>query len=155
MRKAAIILIVITLMAVLAYYATGTRLSGAATNAIEIPCVGNDLSELVLSVPASYHGFEHPHGGGTLTVSGTATHESVSDFCQRADVTRSLDGTAILDRDGILNQLRSFEAFGPDASVNDSAYVLFGMAGRFPKLYGTYDASTQQFLIWLQFEGSK
>ena len=155
MRKAAIILIVIALLSVLAYRGTGTHFSGEATNVNDIPIVGHDLSELVLTAPASYRGFEHPHGGGTITLSGTATNESIADFCRYADINMSLDGTAILDRNAILDQLRNVNAIGTDASVNDTTYVLFGMNGRFPKLYGTYDASVQRFVIWLQFDGSK
>ena len=155
MRKAAIILIVIALLSILAYRGTGTRFRGEATNVNDIPIVGHDLSELVLTAPASYSGFEHPHGGGTITLSGTATNESIADFCRYAAINMSLDGTAILDRNAILDQLRNFHAIETDASVHDATYVLFGMNGRFPKLYGTYDAAVQRFVIWLQFDDSQ
>lgn len=155
MRKATIILLVVGLLAFLIYHATGTRLRGSATTATDIPIVGDDLSELQFLSPASYRGFEHPHGGGSVTLSGSVTKDSLDEFCRRADVTMSLTGTDALDRPLILRQLRHFNMHENPINATDETLVLAGMGGRFPTLFGTYDRATKRFHIYLQFDGTK
>ncbi len=155
MRNATIILLVVGLLAFLGYHAAGTRLRGSATTAADIPIVGDDLSELQFLSAASYRGFEHPHGGGSVTLSGSATKNSLDDFCRRADVTMSLNGTDALDRLLILQQLRHFNMLENPINATDETLVLAGMGGRFPKLFGTYDRVTKRFHIYLQFDGTK
>lgn len=155
MRKAIIILLGIALLAFLAYQATGTRLRGSATTATDIPIVGDDLSELQFLSPATYRGFEHPHGGGAVTLYGSATDNSLDDFCRSADVTMSLNGTDVLDRSLILRQLRHFNMLENPINATDETVVLVGMGGRFQKLFGTYDRTTNRFHIYLQFDGTK
>jgi hypothetical protein len=98
MRVAAAVVFIFALLAWLAYQATGSRFGGEATTPSDIPIVGEHLSELVFIEPANFRGFEHPHGGGTFTVSGTATQDSVVRFCDSAKVSMSKDGTEIADR---------------------------------------------------------
>ena len=155
MRKAAIIVSVIAFLAWLAYQATGSRFSGDATTPNDIPIVGPDLSELVFLEPAGFRGYEHPHGGGTFTITGTATFESVVAFCSDAGVSVSKNGTNIADRDDVLEYLKDREITLPQSGTDESVSVLFGYGGRFPKLYGLYDASTERFAISLQFHGTK
>ncbi|WP_146416599.1 hypothetical protein [Crateriforma conspicua] len=113
------------------------------------------MSELVFVDPANFRGYEHPHGGGTFTITGAATHASVVAFCDSAKVSLSQNGTEIADRDRILAYLENREIKLPNASLDESSDVLFGYGGRFRKLYGVYNASTQRFAISLQFNGSK
>ncbi|MCD0462043.1 hypothetical protein [Roseiconus lacunae] len=155
MRKAVIIVSVVGLLAWLAYQATGSRFSGDATTPNDIPIVGADLSELVFLEPASFRGHEHPHGGGTFTITGTATSESVLAFCSDAAVSMSKNGTNIADRNDILEYLEDREIALPGSTSDQSPQVLFGYGGRFPKLYGVYNASTERFAISLQFHGTK
>ena len=155
MRKAAAVFLVIALFGWLTYQATGSRFSGEATRPSDIPVVGSHLNELVFVSPASYRGYEHPHGGGTLTITGIATHESVVSFCDDAAVSLSQSGTNIVARDDILRYLESREIKLPDSSSNGPSDVLFGSGGRFRKLYGVYNATTERFVMSLQFDGSK
>ena len=155
MRKATIILLVIALLAFLGYHATGTRLRGNATTATDIPIVGDDLSEIHFLTTASYRGFEHPHGGGSVTLSGSATKESLDGFCREADVTMSHNGTDILDRQLILQQLAHFNMLEDRINETNETLVLGGMGGRFRKLFGTFDPTTKRFHIYLQFDGTK
>lgn len=155
MRVAAAVVFVFALLAWLAYQATGSRLAGEATTPSDIPIVGENLSELVFIEPANFRGFEHPHGGGTFTVSGTATQDSVVRFCDSAKVSMSKDGTEIADREDILAYLKDLAIKLPDSTSDQSPDVLFGYGGRFPKLYGVYDPTTTRFVISLQFHGSK
>lgn len=143
------------LLAWLAYRATGTRLSGEATTPIDIPIIGNDLSELTLTEPVTYRGFEHPHGGGTFTITGAATPDSVARFCDRAEISLSQNGTNIQGRDAILEYLEHRDVELPGAGSDAPPEVMFGMGGRFRKLYGVYDTTSHQFAITLQFDGSK
>ena len=155
MQKAIIVSIVVSLFAWLGYLATGRRVGGETTNVTGIPIVGDDLAELVLTSAAAYRGFEHPHGGGTFTIAGTATPESMAEFCSNTQVSKSMGGTSIQDRGAILGYLREHEVEIPDDDTLIEADVLFGMGGRFRKLYGVYDGPTQRFWITLQFDGSK
>jgi len=155
MRKAATVVFVIGLFAWLAYHATGSRFRGEATTPSDIPVVGENLSELVFIEPANFRGYEHPHGGGTFTVTGTATQDSIVRFCDSAEVSLSQDGTDIADRDDILAYLKDREIRLPDSTSDHSLDVLFAYGGRFRKLYGVYDAATNRFVISLQFYGSK
>ncbi|PAY19184.1 hypothetical protein CKO51_12560 [Rhodopirellula sp. SM50] len=155
MRKAAIIVSVIALLAWLVYQATGSRYSGDATTPSDIPIIGANLSELVFVEPAKFRGYEHPHGGGTFTITGTATPDSVVAFCDSAEVSRSENGTNIADREDILAYLENREIKLPESVLDESPDVLFGYGGRFPKLYGVYSASTERFVISLQFHGTK
>ncbi|QDV41119.1 hypothetical protein Enr13x_09570 [Stieleria neptunia] len=155
MRKAATVIFVIALLAWLAYHATGSRFGGDATTPSDIPIVGENLSELEFIEPANFRGYEHPHGGGTFTITGTATQDSIVRFCDSAEVSLSQDGTEIAERDDILAYLKDREVKLPEFTPDHSPEVLFGYGGRFPKLYGVYDAATNRFVISLQFYGSK
>ena len=155
MRSAVIAVSVVVLLAWLAYHATGSRFNVRATTPRDIPIVGMLLSELVFVEPANYHGFEHPHGGGTFTVEGTATRGSVVEFCDSAKVSLSKDGTEISDRHDILTYLMDRETTLPEFYSEESTDVLCGYGGRFPKLYGVYEESNGRFLISLQFDGTK
>ena len=105
--------------------------------------------------PANFRGYGHPHGGGTFAITGTATYDSVVRFCNSAEVSLSQNGTEIADRDDILAYLENREITLPGSSSDRPPDVLFGYGGRFPKLYGVYDAATNRFVISLQFYGSK
>lgn len=155
MRVAAAVAFIFALLAWLAYQATGSRFGGEATTPSDIPIVGNNLSELVFIEPANFRGFEHPHGGGTITVTGTATQDSIVRFCDSAKVSMSKDGTEIADRGDILAHLKDLKIKLPDSTSDHSPDVLFGYGGRFPRLYGVYDATTTRFVMSLQFHGSK
>ncbi len=143
------------ILAVLAYRATGSRFSGDAVTPTDIPMIGNDLSELTLTEPATYHGFEHPHGGGTFTIIGAATPDSVARFCDNASISLSQNGTEIQDRDAILEYLKHRDVILPITDSDAPPDVMFGMGGRFRKLYGVYDRSAHRFAITLQFDGTK
>lgn len=155
MRKAVIIISVVGLLAWLAYQATGSRFSGDATTPNDIPIIGADLSELVFVGPAGFRGLEHPHGGGTFAITGTATRESMLAFCSVAEVSMSKNGTDIADRNDILEYLGDRKIALPKSTSDESLDVLFGYGGRFPKLYGVYNATTERFGIALQFHGTK
>ena len=155
MRKTATALSAITLLAWLAYHAVGSRYDGSAKSPTNIPLIGEKLSELRFAGPARFRGFEHPHGGSTFTVTGTATPDSVRRFCDGAKVSLSQNGTNIQDRDAILEYLQNHDISLPDSNAEDPTEVLFGFGGRFHKLYGVYNPDTQRFAISLQFDGSK
>ncbi|WP_442511752.1 hypothetical protein SH528x_003465 [Novipirellula sp. SH528] len=155
MRKSATVVFVIALLAWLAYHATGSRYGGDATTPNDIPIVGESLSELVFIEPANFHGYEHPHGGGTFVITGTATHDSVVRFCDSAEISLSQNGAKIADRKDILAYLENREIKLPDSSPDQPPDVMFGYGTRFPKLYGVYNADTNHFVISLQFHGSK
>lgn len=155
MRKVIIVFFVIACFAWVAYCAVGTRIGGETTIITDVPIIGHDLRELVLTSSAVYRGFEHPHGGGTFMIVGATEPESMDAFCSHVDVSRSMDGTNIQDRNAILRYLREHNVEIPDDDSLAQADVLFGIGGRFRKLYGVYDASTGRFWITLQFRGSK
>ena len=155
MRKSASVVFVIGMLAWLAYHATGSRYGGGATAPNEIPIVGESLSELVFIEPAVFHGYEHPHGGGTFVITGTATHDSVVNFCDSAGISLSQDGTEIAGRDDILAYLKNREVKLPESFPDQPPDVLFGYGTRFPRLYGVYNAVTNRFAIALQFHRLK
>lgn len=155
MRRTAIVLSVIVLLAWFAYLATGSRYSGKAAGPSNIPLVGEQLTELTFGKPATYRGFEHPHGGGTFTITGTVTPDSLARFCDRAEISLSHNGTNVQDRDAILEYLGNQNIELPDSSPDAPLDVLFGFGGRFRKLYGAYDSTTQRLVMTLQFDGSK
>ena len=155
MRKVIVVFLAVAFFAWLAYGATGSRFGGETAEIADIPIVGNDVHELELTLPAVYHGFEHPHGGGTFTIVGATKPESMDRFCSHAEISRSMDGTDIQGRDVILKYLRNHDVKIPDADNLTHADVLFGIGGRFRKLYGVYDGPTNRFWITLQFDGSK
>ena len=136
----------------LIYHATGTRFNGHAATPKDIPIVGERLNELVLTEPTRYHGYEHPHGGGTFTITGVATPESVAQFCDVAGVSLSHDGTDVWDRDKILD---SFEQLDTGIADEQSCDVMFGMGARFRIVLGIYDMQSHRFVLDIHFDSRK
>ncbi|MBL8870056.1 MAG: hypothetical protein JNK90_09690 [Planctomycetaceae bacterium] len=156
MRKTIAVITALLLVAWIGYLASGTRFSGAAAKAADIPIVGELLTELDFARPANFTGFEHPHGGGTFTITGTTTPESMAKFCNRANVSLSQDGTELQNRADILNHLEIQKVPLVDSIILDPNHqVLFSYGDRFRKLYGVYSPTTQEFAITVQFDSSR
>jgi|GEM_PF-3035154 hypothetical protein len=156
MRKTLAVIVILLLIAWVGYRATGTRFSGTANKAADIPIVGESLTELDFARPANFTGFEHPHGGGTFTITGTATSESIAKFSDIANVSLSREGTELQNRVDILNHLELQKVPLVDSIITDPNHqVLFSYGGRFRKFYGVYSPTTQEFAIAIQFDGTK
>ncbi|MCC9602299.1 hypothetical protein LOC67_17225 [Stieleria sp. JC731] len=160
MRQFVVILIVVVLLAILGYHAIGTRLSGRAKNAADVPIVGGDLSELHFLVPAEFRGNEHPHGGGAVIIQGAVTKESMVEFCQGVGAAIGAGPVLagqdfVFDRRMVLEQLRHFNMLDDPIRETEGTLVLAAIGGRFRKMYGTYEPATQQFLLYVQFDGTK
>lgn len=156
MRKPLAVIAVLLLIAWIGYLASGTRFSGTANQAADIPLVGELLTELDFARPANFTGFEHPHGGGTFTITGTTTPESITKYSSRANVSLSREGTELQNRVDILNQLEIQKVPLVDSIISDPNHqVLFSYGGRFRKLYGVYSPTSQEFAIAIQFDSSR
>lgn len=156
MRKPLAAIVILLLITWVGYLASGTRFSGAAAKAADIPTVGELLTELDFARPANFTGFEHPHGGGTFTITGTTTPESIAKFCNRANVSMSRDGTELQNRADILNHLEIQKVPLVDSIISDPNHqLLFSYDGRFRKLYGVYSPTTQEFVIAIQLYSSQ
>ncbi len=135
-------------------FAIGRNASGKSSTPTGIPFVGEDLAELDFVTQATYECFEHPHGGGSCHVRGVARREALTEFCSKAGISMTRNGTDIQDRAAIFQYLGNHDIDVPDDLSSGDALVLFGMGGRFRKFYGVYDPPTQRFWISLQFDGS-
>lgn len=136
-------------------FALGRSASGKASTPSAVPFVGEDLAELDFITPAAYNCFQHPHGGGTCRIRGSTSHAALVRFCDNAGISLNRGGTVILNRDAILDYLRNHGIDIRGVVSTEDALVMFGMGGRFHKLYGAYDPATQRFWIWLQFVGHR
>ena len=126
-------------------FAFGRSASGDASTPSEIPFIGDKLTELAFFTPAAYECFEHPHGGGSCYIRGVTRRESLHGFCSKAGISLTPNGTDIQDRAAIFEYLRNHDIDIPADISSDNVLVLFGMGGRFRKLYGVYDLPTQRF----------
>jgi len=136
--------------------AIGESASGTALSAGDIPYVGAILQPMATEGPITYAYSCHPHGGGTCTLSGNTAPVALEEFCRAANISFSLDGTEIQNRDEIIAYLK--DAFSRSATLHDwngttteSTKVLFCFGSPFRKLYGVYDPDTQHFAMWIQF----
>jgi len=134
-------------------FAIGRSASGKASRPTAIPFVGDELAELDFVTPATYECYEHPHGGGSCRIRGATRLKALTEFCSKAEISMTRDGTDIQDRAAIFQCLRDHDVHVPDDLSLGDALVLFGMGGRFRKFYGVYHPPTQRFWISLQFEG--
>lgn len=155
MRKAIATVFIVVLFGCLAYRATGERYTGAAKHPVDVPVIGALLAELEFVGPASYRGFEHPHGGGTFVLIGIATPTSVSQFCDKSSVSFSFEGDELQPRADILRYFQQNDISLSEAMPVDTAKVMFGMGVRFRKLYGVYQPATQKFVISLHLDETK
>ncbi len=134
-------------------FAIGRNASGKSSTPSGIPFVGDELAELDFVTPAAYECVEHPHGGGSCYIRGTTRREALTEFCSKAGISLTPNGTDIQDRAAIFEYLRNHDIEVPGDISSGDALVLFGMGGRFRKLHGVYDPPTQRFWISLQFDG--
>lgn len=149
---AAAVFIVVAVWSVL--QAIGIPVSGEAATAADIPYVGQDLTELDFTTPATFRCFEHPHGGGTCRLFATATPDSVRQFCRAADFPLAHEGPPLASREHILDFIGTHGFLIPEDVSDTESLVIFGTNQQFTKLYGLYDVPTERLWLNIQFPAS-
>ncbi|WP_164101864.1 hypothetical protein [Candidatus Laterigemmans baculatus] len=129
----------------------GRSASGEALLPSDVPFVGDLLHDFEATAPINYSCYQHPHGGGTCTLTGTASRAAIADFCEAADVSLTYEGTDIQNRQDVLEFLGGRSPQMPGDRASEDSLVMFSTGKRFDKLYGVYDPLKQRYWIWLQF----
>lgn len=135
--------------------ATGSRYSGDAKLASDIPLVGKMLGQLDIRGAARYQVYEHPHGGGTVYLETKVTAISLAQLCDNEGILTDADAINILPRQSLQSQVADDWPWSDKPEMAEDSMLLVGITPRFLHFYGWYNWEEKQLYCKIHFDGTK